>query len=404
MSTGSATSSSTAGDFSDLFTETTKRRESSPIRALIRFANVPGMISLGGGMPHPSTFPFSKMTMQTTTGKELTLEGSDLVGALQYSQTEGHPSLRKFLFDLQLQEHGVTATGPERTHDVTVTTGSQDGLTRVFEMLLSPEDTVLVDEAAYSGALSFLQPLNCGLAPIQTDSGGIIPESLENLLDQWPQDGSKGKRPRVLYMVPCGGNPTGTSLSEERKRRIYEIASRPENNLVLLEDDPYYYIQFNDNDGDDHDRDHDHDGAAGAARTPSFLSMDTDQRVVRFDSFSKVLSAGIRVGFTTAPLAISERLQLHIQSTILHSCALSQVVVASLLHEWGYERFIQHTLEVTKFYRAQRDAFVEAADRHLKPLGEGKVTWTTPTAGMFVWIDLSGPCNACCSSGATLCL
>lgn len=114
---------------------------------------------------------------------------------------------------------------------------------------------------------------------------------------------------QALYTIPNGSNPTGGSLTEERKHRIYELARHPQHDLLLLEDDPYYFLQFNEQ------------------RTPSFLSMDADRRVLRFDSFSKLLSSGMRLGFATGPAELVERIELHAQATTLHACGLSQAVV-----------------------------------------------------------------------------
>ena len=382
---------STRTDFSDLLTDKSRARQQSPIRALFPFLKVPGMISLGGGMPNPKTFPFAKVSVETVEGQKIDLQGEQLVSALQYSATPGLPDLLDFLTQLQEREHGPQAS----SHAVTVTTGSQDGLAKVFEMLLGPTDTLLLEDASYSGALSFLDPLGCNYARIRTDDHGIIPSSLEEVLASWPNGGGaneKGaRRPRVLYTIPTGANPTGASLTAERKREIYAIARRPENNLLILEDDPFYFLQFTSSD--------DASESEGVSRADSFLSMDEDCRVVRFDSFSKILAAGVRLGFCTAPPVISERLRLHMQATCLHTCGLSQAVVGALLNKWGYDKFIEHTRKVASFYQSQRDAFLKSADRHLGKL-DGKVKWTVPDAGMFVWIDLAGRSRITCAARA----
>lgn len=119
---------------------------------------------------------------------------------------------------------------------------------------------------------------------------------------------------------------------------------------------------------------------------PSLLSMDIDGRVLRFDSFSKVLSSGLRLGFATGPSALVSRLELHTQAVNLHTCGLSQVAVAKLLRQWGPQGFDAHVVSICDLYRSQRDAFVASAERHLKGLAE----WHAPVAGMFVWLKLLG--------------
>lgn len=112
---------------------------------------------------------------------------------------------------------------------------------------------------------------------VELDSHGVIPSKLREQLDSWPAD---RRKPKVLYTVPVGGNPTGVSQTLERKKEIYRIAQ--DHNLLILEDDPYFYLQYGD-------------------KIPSYLSMDVDGRVLRFDSFSKILSSGLRVGWATGP-------------------------------------------------------------------------------------------------------
>ena len=119
-----------------------------------------------------------------------------------------------------------------------------------------------------------------------------------------------------MYINPTGANPTGTVLPLDRRRQIYEIASKYD--LLILEDDPYYYLQFN-----------------NGNRVPSFYSMDVDGRVLRFDSFSKILSSGLRLGFVTGPKPLIERIMLHMQVSSMHTTSLSQFIAYDLLNKWG---------------------------------------------------------------------
>ena len=195
---------------------------------------------------------------------------------------------------------------------ICATTGSQDALAKAFDLFTGEgQPPVLVESPTYSGSLAYLQPTGVELVGVPTDGGGLDPQALDAILRHWDD----GPRPRVLYTIPVGGNPTGASLSLERKREIYGIAR--EFDLILLEDDPYYWMQF------------------GGERTPSFLSLDADQRVLRFDSFSKLLSSGIRVGFCTGPPRLVERIELHAQASVLHGSGVSQALVAGLFDAFG---------------------------------------------------------------------
>ncbi|XP_028932570.1 kynurenine/alpha-aminoadipate aminotransferase, mitochondrial isoform X1 [Ornithorhynchus anatinus] len=276
--------------------------------------------------------------------------------------------LKKFQTNLH---HPPTARyGPDEGQmEICVTTGSQEGLCKVFEMLIDPGDNILLDAPAYPGTLSALRPLGCNIISVPSDQQGIIPDALRATLSKWrPEDARKsnGKNPKFLYTVPNGGNPTGTSLTAERKKAIYELARKYD--FLIIEDDPYYFLQFS------------------KPWAPTFLSMDVDGRVIRTDSFSKILSSGLRIGFMTGPKPLIDRVVLHIQVSTMHTSTFAQLLIARLLQQWGEEGFLEHVDRVMAFYRKQRDAMLASADKWLKGLAE----WHSPAAGMFLWIKIKG--------------
>jgi kynurenine/2-aminoadipate aminotransferase len=218
---------------------------------------IPGMISLGGGLPHPSSFPFKTMSVELSCGTKIDVDAEELSEALQYSPTNGVGSLVSSLKMMMAREHGLSSVD-SGTWDLCVTGGSQDGLTKAFDMVISKGDNVLVETPTYSGALSYLQPMGCNLVGVGTDSGGMVPEELRKILSEW-DEAKSGAKPKVLYTIPTGSNPTGGSLNLERKRAIYELAC--EHDILLLEDDPYYYLQLDCT-------------AAERMASPSFLSID----------------------------------------------------------------------------------------------------------------------------------
>jgi kynurenine/2-aminoadipate aminotransferase len=357
-------------DYSRFISKVSAARQPSAIRALMPLLKVPGMISLGGGLPNPSTFPFQSIKVTTVAGATFDLCGASLTEALQYSPTAGLPSLLQHLDTLQAHFHGVRQV----PNGALVTTGSQDALSKAFEMVLDPGDALLVEAPTYSGSLAFLRPLGARLVGIDTDAEGLVPASLLATLKTWNSNFPGIELPKVLYCIPTGSNPTGGSLNIERRREVYRIAQQY--NLLILEDDPYYYLQFAPR------RDH----------PPSMLALDTDGRVLRFDSLSKVLSAGLRLGWATGPAPLVERLQLHMQSTSLHTSGLSQAVAAGLFDSWAaapggfLAGWSAHVDSITAVYRQRRDAFLSSANRHLT----GLATWNSPSAGMFVWLRLTG--------------
>ena len=329
----------------------------------------PGMVSLGGGLPNSALFPFTSLKVGISDPHngdetELHLSNEEIGAALQYSPTPGLPKLVSHLRDLQTWEHGVdVGKAPHHHYDVMVSVGSQDALTKTFEMLLDPaQDELFVEAPTYSGALAFLQPFCVKLTPVDTDEFGLKPEALQQVLEN---SNGENKR-RVLYIIPTAQNPSGSTLSNDRREAIYDIAS--DFDIIIAEDDPYFFLHPN------------------RESVKSFLSLDKDGRVIRFDSLSKLISSGIRIGFATGPSKLIERLSFHTQATNLHNSGVSQIMVSKLMDRWGKRGFDEHAAKVARFYCQRRDVLLAAAERHLT----GLATWSPPDAGMFLWIKLNG--------------
>ncbi|KAM4810502.1 kynurenine/alpha-aminoadipate aminotransferase, mitochondrial [Rhinophrynus dorsalis] len=361
-------------NYARFITAVSAARQVSPIRALtdLMLRSPPSVISLAGGVPNPDTFPFKSATVTVSDGTTIEIGDSLMKKALQYSATPGVPELVSWLKDLQKRLHMPPTLdySPENGQmELCITTGSQEGLSKVFEMLVSPGDNVLLDAPTYSGTLAALKPLGCNLIGVPTDQHGIIPKSLKEILSQWrPEDAAKPEKssPKVLYTIPNGGNPTGASLTTDRKVEIYQLAQ--EYDLIIIEDDPYYFLQFN------------------KPWAPTFLSMDVDGRVIRADSMSKILSSGLRIGFLTGPKPLIDRIILHMQASTLHTSTFTQIMVLQLLNKWGVEGFLKHTDSVIEFYRTQRNVMLASADKWLTGLAE----WHSPSAGMFLWMNIKG--------------
>ncbi|XP_075356426.1 kynurenine/alpha-aminoadipate aminotransferase, mitochondrial isoform X3 [Mycteria americana] len=308
-------------NYSRFITTVSAARKASPIRLLTELMqkSPPSLISLAGGAPNPNVFPFKRATVAIGHGTAVEI-GEDLMKrALQYSASAGIPELLSWLKDFQRNLHNPPTANysPEQGQmEVCVTTGSQEGLCKVFEMLINPGDNILLDAPTYSGTLAALRPLGCNIINVPSDQHGIIPKALKEILSTWSSEDVKNRShhlPKFLYTIPNGCNPTGNSLTTERKKEIYQLARKYD--FLIIEDDPYYFLQFE------------------KPWAPTFLSMDVDGRVIRTDSFSKILSSG-----------------------------------------------------VVEFYRTQRDAMLIAADKWLKDLAE----WYPPAAGMFLWIKIKG--------------
>ncbi|XP_036280165.1 kynurenine/alpha-aminoadipate aminotransferase, mitochondrial isoform X1 [Pipistrellus kuhlii] len=361
-------------NYARFITAKSAARRPSPIRVYTELQNraPKSVISLATGSPNPNTFPFKTATINIGNQKAIQFDEQIMKRALQYSESAGIPELLSWLKKLQVKLHNpptVHYPSSQGQMDICVTSGSQDGLCKVFEMIINRGDNILLNEPVYSGTLQALRPMGCNMINVPSDEYGIIPDSLKEILSKWKPEDSKNPEkntPKFLYTVPNGDNPTGNSLTSNRKNEIYELARKYD--FLIIEDDPYYFLQFN------------------KPWAPTFLSMDVDGRVIRADSFSKVLSSGLRIGFITGPKPLIERIVLHTQVSTLHTSTFTQLMVSQLLHQWGEEGFLAHIERVIDYYRKQKDALLKAADKWLSGLAE----WHAPTAGMFVWFKIKG--------------
>ncbi|KZT67413.1 PLP-dependent transferase [Daedalea quercina L-15889] len=355
--------------YSAFLSDVAKERKPSPIRGLYPLELRPGVISLLAGKPNATTFPFTsvKLTSRSPTdpSKEIETEVSGLALAegLQYGPTAGLSSLLEWVHGLQEREHGRRKGEGWR---VSIGSGSQDVIYKAVATMVNPGDAVLIECPAYAGVLPMFQALHCDLTEVDTDAQGIKSSSLRSILQNWPE--SK-PRPKVLYTVPYGCNPTGMTATLDRRREVLALAR--EYNFIILEDDPYYFLYYGD-----------------AARYPSYFALELEQaevgRVLRFDSLSKILSSGIRIGFASGPEPLLQAIDMHTAVANLQTPSLTQAIAFSLLDAWGYDGFKAHTETVSRFYREKRDVFEGAMRRHLTGLAE----WTAPEAGMFFWFKL----------------
>ncbi|KAK0469533.1 pyridoxal phosphate-dependent transferase [Desarmillaria tabescens] len=366
-----------------------KNRNPSPIRSLLPLEATPGIISLLAGKPNAATFPFTSLSFTARSPIDpsrdvpVNLSQAELAKGLQYGETAGIPQLRDWLIGLQEHNHGRRQGEGWR---LSVGSGSQDLIYKAVTAMINPGDPILVESPVYAGVIPMFQSLHCDQIEVETDSHGILASSLRSILDGWPANKPK---PRVLYTVPYGCNPTGMTATLERRKEVLQLAR--EHNFIILEgkycyawcttyayppaytcaDDPYYYLYFGE-----------------APRYPSYFSLELEEpevgRVLRFDSLSKILSAGIRIGFASGPEPLLDAMDRHTSTSNLQPSSLTQVITFALLDSWGYDGFKAHTDLVSSFYREKRDIFERALKTHLSDL----VEWDSPEAGLFFWFKL----------------
>ena len=243
---------------------------------------------------------------------------------------------------------------------------------KTMSTIVDPGDTVIIEAPSYPGTLSILKPLGCNVVSIPVDADGLPPQLLQRALVDAQQ---QGRRVKAICIIPNGQNPSGCTMSLERRRQVYALAR--DANVLIVEDDPYYFLQYGSGSSSS--------SSSSSTYTPSFLSMDVDGRVIRTDSFSKVLSAGLRVGLLTGPPPLIGRVTLMQQASALHTSGISQALLVSVLDSWGPKGWDRHVANVQGVYARRRDWMLGFCDRHL----QGKATWTAPSAGMFLWLHLT---------------
>ena len=318
---------------------------SSPVRDILKVASRPEVISLAGGLPAPETFDVPGLRAAFNE----VLAGPQAVHALQYSTTEGDPALRERLAAF-LALGGLEVSGEE----ILVTTGSQQALGLVATALLDPGDPVLVEDPTYLAALQAFGLAEARCLPIPSDDEGPDPDALLRV--------ARESGARLAYLIPTFQNPTGRTLSAERRRALADAAV--EAGLWLVEDDPYSALRL---DGEPVDL----LAAQPAAR----------ERTIVIQTLSKVLSPGLRIGYLRAPAALYPALAVAKQAADLHSSTVNQLAAERWL---ARHDLAAHIRGLEAHYRPRRDALLAALERHLPPGSR----WTRPDGGLFIWITL----------------
>ncbi|KAF8635969.1 hypothetical protein AX15_000133 [Amanita polypyramis BW_CC] len=367
------TSSVLPPEFYDKFLSASgKLWKPSPIWSIVLLERRPGVISMLAGKPNSATFPFTSLSVKIRSSEggedtRLDLSDEELHTALQYGGTQGMPVLVDLLTDFMKHIHG---RGDNEGWRLSIGPGTQDYLFKTFTTLLDPGDSVIVEAPTYPGVMGVLGPLKARIFGVATDADGTIPQALEKLLENWPADTPK---PKLLYTIPYGSNPSGHTTTQERRIEILHLARK--HNLMIIEDDPFFHVYF-----------------GTKPRPASYLSLERSLggeigRVLRFDSFSKVLASGFRFGWVTGPTVLIDAIDNFNMSTTVQCSSLTQMLVYKALSTWGVSGFLNHTARVSDFYRARRDVFEACVRRHLTGLAE----WSMPDAGMFYWIKVHLP-------------
>ncbi|KAI5798971.1 pyridoxal phosphate-dependent transferase [Geopyxis carbonaria] len=380
-----------------------RSRKSTTLKGLAVHLATPGMISLGGGLPSSEYFPFENIDVKVpaigqyseeerkTTGKTMHIgkhdvrEGKsafDLSICLNYGQGIGSAQMLRWV-----TEHTeIVHNPPYRDWRCVMSVGSTSSTEMVYRMFLERGDHVISEEFTFATAVETSGPLGCKFIGAKMDEEGMIPSELDELLSNWDPVARGGRKPFLWYTVPTGQNPTGATQGVERRKALYKVAQK--HDLIIVEDEPYYFLQMQPYTGVDGvpaplPKNH---SEFLKSLVPSLLSMDTDGRVVRLDSFSKVLAPGSRTGWITASEQLVERFARHNEVSVQHPSGISQVILHRLLdEEWGHEGYLDWLINLRVEYTQRRNVMMAACDKYLpKEIAH----WVAPAAGMFHWIKL----------------
>jgi 2-aminoadipate transaminase len=324
----------------------------SEVRALFSVVSRPEVVSLAGGMPDVSAL--DKDLIEKAFQSMMSSRGNY---ALQYGGGQGDPRLREQIQEIMALE-GVHGS----VEDIMITTGSQHALELISDLFLDQGDVVLVEAPSYVGAVGIFRHKEAHIEHVFTDDEGISPAALREAAERLIEAGRKVK---MLYLVPNFANPSGVTLTAERRVEVLKICR--ELGILIVEDNPYGQLYF------------------GQEPPRAIRSMD-GEGVVYLGSFSKILSPGLRVGYVLAPPAIREKLVLANESAILSPATFAQMLVSEYLSISDWQGQIATYREL---YKTKRDSALAALSQYLP-----KVQTTRPDGGFFLWLTLPEGLNS----------
>jgi 2-aminoadipate transaminase len=320
-------------------------RSGDELTAILSLAAARDVITFSGGFPAPETFP-----VQVIGGLLDGLLSSDAATALQYSPTEGLPEARSAVAQLLRETQGR----PVDPDEVLVTSGGIEALQLLVRTFLEPGDRVLVEAPSYLGAVMAFRGMEADVVGVPMDAAGLVVERLAEIL-------RTGPAPKLLYVIPDHQNPTGLTLSAERRAELVALCRR--HGVLVVEDVAYRELGF-----------------AGQA-APSLWSLAPDV-VVQIGTFSKILTPGVRLGWAVGPVAVVRAMTAAKQNSDQCAGALGQLLMARYV-TGGH---LPATLNTARaLYRRRADRMLDALARHMPE----DVTWTRPGGGFFLWVTAS---------------
>lgn len=324
------------------FSDRVSALKPSAIREILKHTSNPEVIPFAAGNPAADAFPKDKIKKISDA-----ILSSDPIGALQYSITEGYVPLRNRL----KKELAAKNCFTEGRDDVIITSGAQQVNELACKVMCSDGDTLICETPSFIGSLNAFKSYNVNLVGVELEDDGINIEKLEEVL-------KTNKSVKLLYLIPNFQNPTGNTMSLEKRKAVYELAVKYD--FIILEDNPYGDLRFA---GED---------------IPPIKSMDTEGRVIYSRTFSKILAPGLRVGYVSAPHEIVSKMIVCKQVSDVHTNIWAQKICDIFMEENDIN---EHIASLRKIYKAKYELMASGIREHFSD----RVKFTRPEGGLFIW-------------------
>jgi len=324
------------------FVNYVKELKASIIREILKISSQPGVISLAGGYPSPDMFPLDDL-------RQAALDAVDefQTAAMQYSFSMGIPQLRQAIADREMSFGAKT-----KMENILITSGSQQGIELCARAFIEPGDFILTEYPTYVGALQAFNFYQARYAPVQMDHEGMLVDKVEEAIKKY--------KPKFIYTVATFQNPTGITMSEERRHRLVEVAVK--NNIPIVDDNPYGEIRFS------------------GEHIPTLKSIGGDA-VISLGTFSKTIAPGLRIAWMNCPESVVHSFEKVKQCADLHSNTFTQYMVYKYLESGKLDEHIQ---DVIASYGEKCRVMLSEMDKHFP----SEMSWTRPEGGLFLWCEL----------------
>lgn len=334
-------------NYDKFYSDRVKPMKGSAIREMFKRMADPSIISLAGGNPASELFP----------GEELSKIAGEILAknptkALQYGTTDGLPEMRECA-----RKRAEKVNAVNDNDQILIMTGANQGIDLSAKALINKGDKIIVESPSFIGSLNAFRTYECELVGVEVEADGINVDALEKALKE-------NDNVKMIYTIPTFQNPTGTTMSLAKRKRLIELAN--EYDVLVLEDNPYGDLRFS---GED---------------LPTLKSMDTEGRVIYAGSFSKILSPGMRLGYVIGAPEILGKIEILKQVNDVHTPVLTQMMCVEFMEKYNIDEYIEKNRQL---YGKKCDVMLKAIEKYFP---KGKVKYTVPEGGIFMWCECEG--------------